>query len=136
MIMIQPKPITEIKDDLCTRIDSEADAARLKIAGDPLRVVEYQQAETEAAAYKAAGYTGTVPPSVQSWDEAKGWTAQQAADDILTVAAGWRQALYALRDIRLKGKETIRAGADEAAANTAADAASGQIAAVLVAIGG
>jgi len=130
-----PPSLDQIKADLCARIDREADAARLKIAGDPLRVVEYQQAETEAAAYKAAGYTGTVPPSVQSWAEAKGWTAQQAADDILTVAAGWRQALYVLRDIRLKGKEAIRAGADEAAANAAADAASGQIKAVLSAVG-
>lgn len=130
-----PPSLDQIKADLCARIDRKADAARLKIAGDPLRVIEYQKAEEEAAAYKAAGYTGTVPPMVLSWAEAKGWTAQAAADDILTVSAGWRQALYALRDIRLKGKEAIRAGADEAAANAAADAASGQIQAVLAAVG-
>ena len=131
-----PPTLDQTKTALCTRVDSEADAARLKIAGDPLRVVEYERAAAEAQAFKDSGYTGTIPPSVLSWAEAKAWTAQAAADDILTVSALWNQALYALRDIRLKGKEAIRAGADEAAANTAADAASGQIAAVLAAIGG
>ena len=131
-----PETLEQAVARLCTRIDSEADAARLKIAGDPLRVVEYERAAAEAQAFKDSGYTGTIPPSVLSWAEAKAWTAQAAADDILTVSALWNQALYALRDIRLKGKEAIRAGADEAAANTAADAASGQIAAVLAAIGG
>ncbi len=130
-----PPSLDQIKADLCARIDHEADAARLKIAGDPLRVIEYQKAEEEAAAYKAAGYTGTVPPMVLSWAEAKGWTSQQATDDILAVAAAWRQALYSLRDIRLKGKESTKATTTESAANTAADAASDQIAAVLAALG-
>lgn len=130
-----PPSLDQIKADLCARIDREADAARLKITGDPLRVIEYQKAEEEAAAYKAAGYTGTVPPMVLSWAEAKGWTSQQATDDILAVAAAWRQALYSLRDIRLKGKESTKATITEAAANTAADAASDQITAVLAALG-
>lgn len=130
-----PPSLDQIRADLCARIDHEADAARLKIAGDPLRVIEYQKAEEEAAAYKAAGYTGTVPPMVLSWAEAKGWTAQQATDDILTVAAAWRQALYSLRDIRLKGKESVKTAADDAGANTTADSTSGQIAAVLAALG-
>lgn len=130
-----PPSLDQIKADLCARIDREADAARLKIAGDPLRVIEYQKAEEEAAAYKAAGYTGTVPPMVLSWAEAKGWTSQQATDDILAVAAAWRQALYSLRDIRLKGKESVKAEADDAGAHTTADSTSGQIATVLAALG-
>lgn len=130
-----PPTLDQIKAALCARIDAEADAARLKIAGDPLRVVEYERAATEAAEFKAAGYTGTVPPTVLSWAEAKALTAQAAADDILTVSALWNQALYALRDIRLKGKESTKATTTEAAANMAADAASDQIAAVLAALG-
>lgn len=110
-------------DELCKQIDDKADAARLQIAGDPLRVVEYQRAETEAKAFAAAGYTGTVPPTVTSWAKAKGWTAQAAADDILRASAAWNAALYAFRDIRLKGKEAVKAAIDPAAAQSAADAA-------------
>lgn len=118
-------------DELCKQVDDKADSARLKIAGDPLRVVEYQRAEAEAKAFAAAGYTGTVPPTVESWAEAKDWTAQVAADDILRASAAWNAALYAFRDIRLKGKEAVKAAIDPAAAQTAADAAITQIAAVL-----
>ena len=70
-----------------------------------------------------------------SWAEAKNWTAQQAADDILAVSAAWNYALYALRDIRLKGKEAIKAAADAETATAAATAASDQIKAILAAMG-
>ena len=68
---------------MIVNIDVEADIIRTRVVGDPVRVFEYQWAETEANAYKAAGYTGTVPVSVSSWATAKGWTPQQACDDIL-----------------------------------------------------
>lgn len=123
-------PSAPTVEELCAKIDAEADAARLKIAGDPLRVVEYQRAEAEATAYAAAGYTGTVPRTVEDWAEAKGWTAQEATDDILRASAAWNAALYAFRGIRLKGKEAVKA-AVESARQTAADAAIAQIAAVL-----
>lgn len=132
-----PTPVTlvDIAAKLCVQIDRDSDAARLRIAGDPLRAIEYQLAEQEAAAYRAAGYSGAVGGAVQSWADAKGWTAQAAADDILVVAAAWNQALYALRDIRLKGKEAVKAATDESAATTAADAAISQIQAVLTGMG-
>lgn len=116
---------------LCAAIDHAADAARLLIVGDSVRVVEYQRAEAEATAYAAAGYTGTVPPTVQSWAEAKQWTAQAAADDILRASAAWNTALYALRDIRLKGKEAVKTAATAADAQAAAATAEAQIKAVL-----
>lgn len=119
-----------ITDEFCARIDAEADAARLKIAGDPLRVIEYQRAEAEAKAYAAAGYTGPVPRSVSDWAEAKGWTAQEATDDILRASAAWNDALYAFRGIRLKGKEAVKAVA-ESDRQAAADAAIAQIHVVL-----
>lgn len=130
-----PPTLDQVKTSLCTEIDSQADAARLKIAGDPLRVVEYQRAADEAAAFAAAGYAGTTPPTVATWAEAKGWTPQQAADDILATSVGWNQALYVLRDIRLKGKELVKSAQDETTATAAADAVAGQIAAVLKAMG-
>lgn len=130
-----PPNLAEQITALCLQVDTAADAARLKIAGDPLRVVEYERAATEAQAFKAAGYTGATPPTVASWAEAKNWTAQQAADDILAVSVAWNMAMYALRDIRLKGKEAIRAAADTETATAAATAASDQIQAVLAAMG-
>lgn len=123
-------PAAPTVEELCAKIDSEADAARLKIAGDPLRVVEYQRAETEAKTFAAVGYTGTVPPTVESWADAKGWTAQEATDDILRASAAWNDALYAFRGIRLKGKEAVKAAA-EPDRQAAADAAIAQINAVL-----
>jgi len=122
---------TKLIADLCLKIDQEADAARLLIVGDSLRVVEYQRAEAEAKVFAAAGYTGTVPPSIVSWAEAKGWSAQDATDDILRASTAWNAALYAFRDIRLKGKEAVRNVASSSAAQTAADAAIAQINAIL-----
>ena len=101
-------PASPTVDELCAKIDAEADAARLKIAGDPLRMVEYERADAEAKAFAAVGYTGDVPLSVADWAEAKGWTAQEATDDILRASAAWNAALYAIRGIRLKGKEAVR----------------------------
>lgn len=123
-------PAAPTVEELCAKIDAEADAARLKIAGDSLRVAEYQRAEAEAKAFAAAGYTGTVPRTVDDWAEAKGWTAQDAADDILRASAAWNDALYAFRGIRLKGKEAVKAAA-EPNRQAAADAAIAQIDAVL-----
>lgn len=129
-IVVVPKPLLapdEVKTKLVRQIDLAADMARLTIAGDPLRVVEYERAALEAQAYKAAGYIGSVPPAVKSWADAKGWSGQQAADNILAEAAAWNQALYGIRDMRLKGKETVRNAVDEAAAQAAAEAIIAQI---------
>ena len=107
------------RDEMIEAIDLAADNARARIVGDPIRVIEYQVAESDALAYKAAGYAGAVPPSVSVWATAKGWTAQQAADDILQAASLWRQALIGLRQARLTGKEGVRQAADDEAAAAA-----------------
>jgi hypothetical protein len=100
-------------------IDAEADIIRARVVGDPVRAFEYQWAENEANAFKAAGYTGTVPPSIAAWAQAKNWTSQQAADDVLQAAANFRSAMSSLRTTRLIGKETIRNAATEEIANAA-----------------
>ena len=69
------------------QIDADTDALYGAVLGN--RTEEYTSAASDAAAYKSAGYTGTVPPGVQSWATAKKWTATQAADDILVTAAAW-----------------------------------------------
>ena len=105
---------------MITNIDIEADIIREFVVGNPVRVFEYQWAESEATTYKAAGYTGTVPVSVSSWATAKGWSAQQACDDILMAAQAFRSVMATIRNTRLIGKEQIRAAStDEAAAETA-----------------
>lgn len=111
------------KDDMIRMIDAEADIIRTRVVGDPVRAFEYQWTEREAVSYRDAGYAGTVPVSVAIWAQAKGWTPQQATDDILLAAENFRGAMAALRSARLNAKEAIRAAEDDAAANVAFQAA-------------
>lgn len=92
---------------LCTRIDTAADTARARVAGDPLRAVEYDRARIAAEQFAAAGYQGDVPPMVAAW-AINGRTGQEAADDILHEAAQYTAALIALRETRLAAKEQVR----------------------------
>ena len=94
------------------KIDADTDAIYGAALGN--RGEEYTRAATEAQAYKDAGYTGTVPASVQSWATAKSWTATQAADDILATATQWIKAQAAIRAARLVSKEQVRNAADAA----------------------
>ena len=86
-------------------LDAAADECRLQVAGNPLRIVEYQRAADEAAHFQA---TGEALPAVTSWAAAKGWSNAQAAQSILDEARAWNGVLYAIRDIRLEAKESIR----------------------------
>jgi hypothetical protein len=105
------------KDAAILLIDADVDSIYGLVAGN--RATEYALAEEDALAYKAAGYTGTVPGSVQAWAAAKGWTPTQSADDILLTAAQWRGAQGTIRASRLLRKEQIRV----ATTQTALDAA-------------
>lgn len=102
--------LTAARANLIRQIDADTDAIYRAVQGD--RAMEYVLAESDAKAYKAAGYTGTVPDSVASWASAKGQTATWATDDILTTATGWRQAQSAIRATRLTCKEQARAATD------------------------
>lgn len=123
-------PVVVDRPALIADIDRRADGLRLAIVGDPVRVEEYRLARDEAEAYIAAGYTGAVPPTVQAWATAKTWTAQQAADDIAVTAQAWESALYAIRSIRLIGKEAVRNAANDSDAQSAYDTALSQLAAI------
>lgn len=102
--------LTAARANLIRQIDADTDAIYRAVQGD--RAMEYVLAESDAKAYKSAGYTGTVPGSVASWASAKGQTATWAADDILTTATGWRQAQSSIRATRLTCKEQARAATD------------------------
>lgn len=114
----------EVKLTLCTQIDATADTAYIAIGGpSPGRLAEYKQAKADADAFKAAGYTGSVPDTIACWAEAKAWTAEQACDDILATATSWEMALSVIRRQRLIGKANVNAASDAAAAQAAADLA-------------
>lgn len=113
--------LAEKKIYLCMQVDAAADSAYAAIGGpSPGRLAEYKQAKADADAFKASSYTGTVPDTIACWAEAKGWTAQQACDDILSTAAGWETALSVIRRQRLIGKASVNATADTASAQAAA----------------
>lgn len=95
------------------QVDADVDNIYNIVIGK--RQVEYETAEREALACLAANYidpavSPTPPswPSVSSWAFAKNWTLQQAADDIIGVATGWRTAQNAIRSSRLLRKEQLK----------------------------
>lgn len=113
---------------LLIRIDTDTDAIYGAVLGN--RAQEYVLAEKDAAAYKADGYTGSVPASVQGWATAKGWTGPQSTDDILATAASWRLAQGALRSNRLLRKEQARVAATSEALDAIAAQWAGFVAAI------
>lgn len=102
-----------LKANAIKSIDADVDAIYAAVIGN--RQSEYDAAETDTNAYKAAGYTGTVPASVQAWATAKKQTAKWAADDILATSGNWRAAQADIRANRLARKEDVRNAADPAA---------------------
>lgn len=98
---------------MCDRIDTVADTVRQRFVVSSMRAWEYKQAEIDATEFKANGYTGTVPISVDTWVEATGMTPQQAADDIIKTAENFTYALGAIRKARLVGKAKIAQAATE-----------------------
>lgn len=107
-VFTAPQSVMPSADELCTRVDTAADAARARVAGDPLRAVEYDRARIEAQAFADAGYPAdAVPRTVAAW-AINGRSAQQAADSILAEAAAYTEALYVIRETRLAAKEQIR----------------------------
>jgi hypothetical protein len=93
-------------------IDGTADLVRLEVISKQTNTEEYKRSEQQARAFKAAGYpSDDVPSCVASWVRAKyrqGWTARQAADDIIATADRWYGILDAVRDLRLCAKEDVR----------------------------
>lgn len=88
-----------------TRIDADVDAVYEAVIGS--RITEYQTAKDDASAFKAGGYVGTAPASVHCWATVKGWTDQQACDDILATAANWLNAQQSMRANRLARKQDV-----------------------------
>ena len=84
---------------------------------------EYKLREAGAIAYKAAGYAGAVPHSVQGFATPAAMTPVAATDLILAQAAGFRGALAALSDLRMVkfAIQRTTAGDEQAIHKTAND---------------
>lgn len=118
-----PQPISDYKKSAKSAIDTASGNARAAFPSPGSLVdAEYYLAERQAREYKSAGYSGAVPGSVQSWMDASGMTAQQAADDIIATADQWYGVLELIRSARLAGKAAVDAAADHAAVDAAAAA--------------
>lgn len=125
--------LATLKAAFIAQIDTDADALIRAVIGE--RASQYEGAEREALAYKAAGYTGTVPPKVQAWATAKAQTATWAADSQIATAAGWRNAENALYAKRLLLKETAQAAIDSDGLDTVKAQWTGFMAALKTSLG-
>jgi len=115
-VWVERAPLDDLVAAAIDRIDSAADTARMAVIAKQTNTPEYQRAEAQARAFKAAGYpVGEVPRNVAGWAAAK-WrdelTAQAAADDIIATADRWYELLDDIRDMRLAAKEDVRHAAD------------------------
>lgn len=128
-----PIDLVPIKAEAIQAIDVDVDKIYADVIGN--RGTEYSEAEREALDFKAAGYTGPVPPTVQSWATVKNWTPQAAADDIITQATSWRNAALSIRANRLKEKEAIRVAASMDEINAAQARWTGYRTAIRTALG-
>lgn len=135
-ILIDAPPFVPSGVELCKAIDSAADSARLKVAGDPLRAIEYERAAAEAQIFKDAGYpVESVPRTVAAY-AINGRTAQESADSILAESAAYTEALYCLRETRLSAKEQVHSAIQEGNQELAEQVAEQTIATIHAMVGG
>lgn len=77
--------------------------------------VEYAERELQARDFKAAGYTGAVPPRVADFATPAGMDPAMATDRIIGQADALRAAMGELSALRMRKYEVLRAGNDAVA---------------------
>lgn len=105
-VWIETLPLAEVVSRTIIEIDSAADKIIAEKIGNRER--EYTEAYADAAAYRDSGYSGDVPDTVADYAEIKGWTPQQAADDVIATGDLWKTAMREIRKNRLARKENCR----------------------------
>lgn len=99
--------LTDRKTSLIKKFENDTDSLIREIVGE--RAFEYELAEMEAMAYKAAGYPEIdVPASISSDAIANGYSNTIACNLILTMATNWRTVQSALRANRLLSKANTK----------------------------
>jgi hypothetical protein len=120
--------IAAYKTESKTKIDQQADTARLKyVSVGVYTQQEYLQAETDAKAW-LLDTSKPCPLSISCWAQAKGWTNEQAATDIVTTAGQFRGLLDNIRAIRLLGKAAVDGAVDGVGVDLAMTTVEGQFA--------
>jgi hypothetical protein len=95
------------KTSLIGKFERDTDNLIKEIVGE--RAFEYELAETEAIAFKSAGYPkNDVPASVSSDAIANNYSNTIACDLILTMATNWRGVQTVLRANRLLAKANTK----------------------------
>ncbi len=101
--------LTPAKTQIKNLIDSVAGSARASYLSQGEHVIrEYDQAYSEALAYKDAGYpVSPVPLSVSCWATASATTNTAAADNIIAQGDFLKLKLDQIREVRLVSKAAI-----------------------------
>ncbi|MCW7552599.1 hypothetical protein NX722_08035 [Endozoicomonas gorgoniicola] len=114
-VPIEPAPAATRRQSACAAIDHAAGNARSHFATSSAFIEsEYQRAYDTAVAWINSGYQGDAPKPVKSDAEAYGRNEQEAAQYIKATGDYWFAALDDIRDIRLKGKQAVKASPDDA----------------------
>lgn len=113
---VPPLPADQRRKAAKDAIDAAAGEARAAFVSVGWGVEEeYRLAKAEADAWIAAGKPANdVPPAVEVWAQARGWTPEQAADDIMQTEQLWTSMLLAIREQRLLGKAAVDGAPDSA----------------------
>lgn len=120
-----PKDLAKLKADAKNKVDELCgDRRAFFVSQGNFIAEEYRLAYDDALSYKAAGYTGAVPASVQAWATASGATPKAAADDIIAARQSYMSILAGIRAIRLQSKADIDAALDGAAVSAIVDSVS------------
>ena len=122
-VWVETATLAECRARAIQSIDAAGEALRMAVINHmPTQTEEYRQVLQQAQGWRAAGYPETdeqpAPPDVVSWAMAKwreGWTARQAADDVLRVADQWAAVVSRIRMLRLVNKEDVRHETDTGA---------------------
>ena len=90
---------------LLTQVDIDTDTLYQQTLGN--KGSEYEATEAQARTYQASDWQDSPGALITVWAQVKGWTNQQAAEDILQEANRWRAAQLAIRAARLQAKESL-----------------------------
>jgi hypothetical protein len=126
-----PTPdLGQIKANLAAKVEN----AVLAIYQKPVTLArEYENRNTQAQAFKDAGYTGTPGSFLKGFADKAGLDYESAADRVLAQAAAFLAAEPVLADLRME-KYAIQLAADQATAQAIFDSAMSQIQATVAQI--
>lgn len=103
------KPVQSFtKDELCLSVDAFAGSVAESFAPYSLADQEYKLTQTQVSEWRSNGSPANdVPSALQSWMDASGLSAEDAASSIEASADSLNTALLEIRRIRLKAKRDI-----------------------------